>query len=158
MADIVDARTRSRMMSAVKGKNTRYEIDIRKRLFSMGFRYTLHNSTLPGRPDIVLPRYRVTIQINGCFWHYHGCHLSTLPKSRVEWWRNKLEKNRARDKRTVEALLSLGWRVLVVWECSFRGRAPHRNSELDRVSWMISDFIKSDKLFLELLGPSNPLS
>lgn len=151
--DIVDKETRSRMMAAVKGRNTRYEIAIRKRLFSKGFRYRINSGNLPGRPDIVLPKYRTIIFINGCFWHYHECHLSRLPKSRVEWWREKLEANRQRDTRNIDLLMSESWRVLIIWECSFRHSGLRKESEFDRICEIASDFILSDIEFLEIHAP-----
>jgi len=141
------------MMAAVKGRNTRYEIAIRKRLFSKGFRYRIDNRKLPGRPDIVLSKHKAIIFINGCFWHYHECHLSRLPKSRVEWWRDKLELNRQRDTRNLEILISDGWRVLIIWECSFRRPGLRKESEFDRISKVAADFILSDTEFLEIHAP-----
>lgn len=151
--DIVDKETRSRMMAAVKGRNTRYEIAIRKRLFSKGFRYRINVKRLPGRPDIVLSKYKAIIFINGCFWHYHGCNVSRLPKSRTDWWREKLEKNRQRDIKNLKELISTGWRVLIIWECSFRRSGLHKESEFDRICEIASDFIVSDVKFFEIHGP-----
>lgn len=151
--DVVNQETRSRMMAAVKGRNTRYELAIRKRLFSKGFRYRINNKKLPGKPDIVMQKHNAAIFINGCFWHYHGCHISNLPKSRTEWWRKKLEGNRQRDIKNLEALLSDGWRVLIIWECSFRRPGLHKESEFDRISDIASGFILSDVEFLEILAP-----
>lgn len=150
--DIVDKETRSRMMSAVKGRNTRYEVAIRKRLFAKGFRYRIDNRKLPGRPDIVLSKYRVIVFVNGCFWHYHECHLSRIPKSHSEWWRVKLEGNRQRDARNLEVLTSAGWRVLVIWECSFRHPGTRKDSEFDRITEIAVKFIHSDLLFLEIVN------
>ncbi|GAB1254795.1 very short patch repair endonuclease [Desulfovibrio falkowii] len=121
MADIVDSATRSRMMSGIRGKNTRPEVLVRSLLHRKGFRFRLQVSTLPGRPDIVLPRYRAVIFVNGCFWHGHDCHLFRLPATRTEFWHSKIENNRNRDRRVREELLAAGWRVGVVWECALRG-------------------------------------
>lgn len=148
--DIVDKETRSRMMAAVKGRNTHFEIAIRKRLFFKGFRYRIDDRKLPGRPDIVLPKHKVIIFVNGCFWHYHKCHLSRIPKSSSEWWREKLEGNRQRDVRNLEALAAAGWRVLVIWECSFRRPGVRREEEFDRISEIASEFIQSDAEYLEI--------
>jgi DNA mismatch endonuclease (patch repair protein) len=122
MADIVDAATRSRMMSGIRGRNTKIEVDLRRALFARGFRYRIEVRSLPGRPDIVLPRYRAVIFVHGCFWHAHDCSLFRLPASRPDFWKAKLEGNAARDGRAVEALAHLGWRVATVWECATRGR------------------------------------
>ena len=128
MVDIVDRETRSRMMSAVRAKNTKPELEIRRRLFAMGFRYRLHRRALPGTPDMVFPGYRSIVFIHGCFWHYHGCHLSSLPATREDWWKAKLEDNAKRDVAAVSELRSLGWRVLTIWEChvSTDGDEPPR--------------------------------
>lgn len=120
MADVVDAETRSRMMSAIRGRDTKIEIAIRKALFSQGYRYRINRRDLPGRPDIVLPKHRAVVLVHGCFWHLHGCRLSKLPATRPEFWREKLERNRERDSETFDRLRKLGWRVATVWECSLR--------------------------------------
>lgn len=121
MTDIVDPATRSRMMSGIRGLNTKPEIIVRKALFATGFRFRLHRKDLPGCPDIVLPRLRVAIFVHGCFWHVHqGCRHARIPTSRREFWEAKLAANVARDVRAVDALLLEGWRVLVVWECATR--------------------------------------
>jgi DNA mismatch endonuclease, patch repair protein len=151
--DIVDKETRSHMMAAVKSRNTRYEIAIRKRLFSKGFRYKIHDRKLPGKPDIVLPKYKVIIFVNGCFWHFHGCHLSKLPKSRSEWWQVKLERNRSRDARTLNTLASGGWRVLIIWECSFRRPGVSKEAGFDQVSEIASNFILGGAELLEIAAP-----
>lgn len=125
MVDIVDRETRSRMMSGIKGRNTKPEMIVRRLLHAMGFRYRLHAKDLPGRPDIVFRRRRAAIFVQGCFWHRHSdpnCRLARLPKSRIEFWLPKLEGNRARDLANLERLSSLGWRVLLVWECQLRDR------------------------------------
>jgi len=148
--DIVDSKTRSRMMAAVRGSNTQGEIAIRKRLFFKGFRYRINVKSLPGTPDIVLKKYRVVIMINGCFWHYHGCSLSRLPKSRSEWWTEKLRANRSRDARHIGDLVSAGWRVLIIWECAFRRSGIQINTGFDLVSAIAADFIHSSQGFLEI--------
>lgn len=119
MADIVDAQTRSRMMSGIKGKNTKPEILVRKALSSQGFRYRLHRKDLPGAPDIVMPGRKIAIFAHGCFWHMHqGCRLAKMPSTRPEFWQAKLGRNVERDSEAVAALAALGWRVLIAWECS----------------------------------------
>jgi DNA mismatch endonuclease (patch repair protein) len=108
-------------MSRIRGKNTKPEILVRKGLHARGFRFRLHNKKLPGSPDIVLPKYGVAIMVNGCFWHGHkGCRYATRPKSNVEFWETKIAQNRHRDEVTIAHLESLGWHVIVVWECEIR--------------------------------------
>ncbi|MCS6627731.1 very short patch repair endonuclease [Roseibacterium beibuensis] len=121
MADIVDPATRSRMMSGIRGKNTKPELLIRKALHARGFRYRLHCKDLPGNPDLCLPKYRAVIFVHGCFWHGHGCHLFKWPKTRPDFWREKIGRNCKVDERAKERLLSEGWRVAVVWECALKG-------------------------------------
>lgn len=121
MNDIVNAQTRSRMMSAIRGKNTKPELLIRKALHSYGFRFRLHRKDLPGSPDLVLPRYRAVIQVNGCFWHGHACHLFKWPKTRREFWEHKLYGNIQRDKRNTDSIRKLGWRICTIWECEIKG-------------------------------------
>ena len=118
--DTVDRETRSRMMSSVRSKNTKLELEIRHRLFRCGLRYRLHVKDLPGNPDIVLPKYSVVIFIHGCFWHLHGCERSKLPETRKEWWKEKLESNKKRDMKDVQELKDLRWRIVIIWECSYR--------------------------------------
>lgn len=112
---------RSRCMAAVKGKDTKPEMIVRKYLFSRGLRFRIQVRKLPGNPDIVLPRYRIVIFVNGCFWHGHeGCKYYRLPKSNVEFWENKIRNNKARDAHNEEQLKALGWRVIRVWECDIK--------------------------------------
>lgn len=122
LPDIVDQQTRSRMMSGIKGRNTKPEMMIRKGLFSLGFRYRVHASGLPGKPDIVLPKHRAAIFVNGCFWHGHDCHLFRMPSTRREFWQEKIAGNVARDRATSDALREAGWRQLIVWECALKGK------------------------------------
>lgn len=121
MADVVDPATRSRMMSGIRGKNTKPELMIRKALHARGFRYRLH-CKLPGKPDLCLPKHRAVIFVHGCFWHGHDCHLFKWPSTRPEFWREKIARNRAVDAAAVEKLLAEGWRVATVWECALKGR------------------------------------
>lgn len=119
--DTISKEKRSAVMSRVKGKNTGPELLVRKQLHRLGFRFRLHRSDLPGRPDIVLPKHQLCIFINGCFWHQHtGCARATMPSSRVLFWRNKLRRNVARDRENIGALVELGWHTLVIWECEAR--------------------------------------
>ena len=124
MTDVVSPQVRSRMMSGIRGKNTRPELLIRRRLHRLGYRYRLHSSKLPGKPDLVFPRYRAVIFVNGCFWHGHDCHLFKWPSSRAEWWRAKITRTRATDAASRKALAQAGWRILDVWECALKGSAP----------------------------------
>ncbi len=111
MTDIVDTSTRSRMMSGITSKDTRPEMIVRKGLFRKGFRYRLHSSALPGKPDLVLRKYNALILVNGCFWHGHLCHLFRVPRTSKEFWRNKIDHNRERDGRNLRLYRKLGWRV-----------------------------------------------
>ncbi|HPZ15265.1 MAG TPA: very short patch repair endonuclease [Sphaerochaeta sp.] len=123
MADCVSASVRRRIMASIKAKDTKGELMVRRYLHRQGFRYRTNDRRLPGTPDVVLPKYRCVIFINGCFWHAHeGCDKFVLPKSNQAFWREKLAKNRERDQRAIASLLSLGWRVLVVWECELANR------------------------------------
>jgi len=123
MTDIVDRPTRSRMMSGIRGKNTKPEMLVRRFLHRKGLRYRLHDPKLAGRPDIVLPRHRTIIMVHGCFWHRHsGCQYAYVPKTRHEFWLTKFEGNVQRDRRTLGQLQSQGWRCLTIWECELRSR------------------------------------
>ncbi|MCH9829020.1 MAG: very short patch repair endonuclease [Gammaproteobacteria bacterium] len=127
MADVLTPEQRQLNMSRIKGKDTKPEMLIRRGLHARGLRYRLHNRSLPGRPDLVFPKYNTVVFIHGCFWHAHGCALSKLPATRPDFWRAKLAANAARDRKAVEALQTDGWRVLVIWECALRG--PQRRAE-----------------------------
>ncbi|RYG99116.1 MAG: DNA mismatch endonuclease Vsr [Alphaproteobacteria bacterium] len=121
MPDVVDQITRSRMMSGIKGKNTDPEIQIRRALHARGFRFRLHSSDVPGKPDVVLPKYRAAVFVHGCFWHGHDCPLFRMPGTRQEFWREKIERNRKRDQTVQQQVADAGWRSMTVWECSIRG-------------------------------------
>jgi DNA mismatch endonuclease (patch repair protein) len=138
MTDTVDARTRSRMMSGIKGKNTRPELVIRQRLHARGFRFRIHRRDLPGSPDIVLPKYQAAILINGCFWHGHQCRLFKWPRTRPDFWRTKIEGNIRRDRQKMSELHRMSWRVCVLWECEIKGAGEDcLNSLIDCVSeWL----------------------
>ncbi|MTD34123.1 very short patch repair endonuclease [Paludibacterium denitrificans] len=120
MTDIVDKATRSRMMSGIKGKDTKPEIFIRKALHARGFRYRLHDKALPGKPDLVFPKYKAVVFIHGCFWHGHDCRYFKVPQTRTDFWLEKIAGNRQRDARQLAQLKQAGWRVLIVWECATR--------------------------------------
>ena len=118
MVDKLDSAKRSWNMSRIRGKDTKPELAVRKALHAKGFRFRLHVKKLPGKPDIVLPKWRSVVFVHGCFWHRHeGCPDTTTPKTRTEWWQRKFAKNVENDTRKREALKRLGWRVLIVWEC-----------------------------------------
>jgi len=122
LPDVVDAATRSRMMSGIRGKNTKPEMLLRKGLHARGLRYRLHARDLPGSPDMVFSARKAVLFVHGCFWHGHDCHLFRMPGSRPDFWRTKIERNREVDRRSVEALREAGWRVGTVWECALKGR------------------------------------
>src|SRR5690554_1000223 len=134
MPDIVDCATRSRMMRAIKGRDTCSEIILRKYLHSHGYRFRLHRKDLPGSPDLVLPRYNLAIFVHGCFWHRHdGCFYTTTPSTRTSFWETKFDTNVHRDQQACIKLQQLGWRVLVIWECGFK----HCREQLSDIPEMI---------------------
>jgi DNA mismatch endonuclease (patch repair protein) len=119
--DRISPEERSRIMSHIRSKDTKPEKRLRSLLHRLGFRFRLHRKDLPGTPDIVLPKYRTVIFVHGCFWHQHpGCKKATLPRSNVEFWKNKLEKNIERDKEVEKKLIETGWNVIVIWECEIK--------------------------------------
>lgn len=134
MADIVDVATRSRMMAGIQSKNTKPEILIRKALHAKGLRYSLHSKHLPGKPDVVMPKWRVVIFVHGCFWHWHGCALSKLPRDNALFWRQKLAANKLRDVKVRKDLIGLGWRIATIWECATRNKAA-----LEELPGLIND-------------------
>lgn len=121
MTDVHDKATRSYNMSRVRGKDTKPEMLVRKFLFSEGFRYRLHDKKLPGKPDIVLPKYKTVIFIHGCFFHGHeNCRYFKVPATRTAWWLDKIEGNKKRDRESEKKLTELGWKVITVWECELK--------------------------------------
>lgn len=121
MADVHDKQTRSYNMSQIKGKNTKPEILVRKFLFSKGFRYRLHVKDLPGKPDIVLPKYKTVIFMNGCFWHGHeNCKYFVIPKTRTDWWLNKIYGNKQKDRENFIQLSQIGWKIVTIFECELK--------------------------------------
>jgi DNA mismatch endonuclease (patch repair protein) len=135
--DRVSAQIRSRMMSRIRSKDTQPELLVRRYLHAAGYRYRLHVSSLPGKPDIVFPRRKVCVFVHGCFWHLHsGCRDGTIPKSRTDYWRKKLYKNKDRDARHMRDLRKKGWKVFRIWECELE-RKPKK--VIDR----IADFLKT---------------
>ena len=146
MTDVHDEITRSRNMTAIRGTNTRPELLIRKELFARGYRYRLNDKRLPGKPDLVLKKYRAVIFVHGCFWHRHNCPLFKWPSTRAEWWKEKLEGNRLRDQRQLSELQELGWRTLVVWECALKGKLRLQPEGLfEQIEgWLLSDTSHSE--------------
>nr|WP_082700674.1 very short patch repair endonuclease [Magnetospirillum sp. XM-1] len=121
MVDVFSPQKRSSIMAAIKGKNTKPELVVRRLVWGLGFRYRLHGRNLPGRPDLVFPGRRKVIFVHGCFWHRHdGCRLAYKPSTRAEFWQEKFDLNRQRDLDAVNALEDLGWTVLIIWECQTR--------------------------------------
>lgn len=131
MADRLTAEKRSWNMSRIKGKDTSIEVKVRKYLFSLGFRFRKNDKRLPGKPDVVLPKYHTVIFVHGCFWHWHpGCKDAATPKTRTEFWLDKFEKNVANDRIHREALEAAGWKVITLWECDIKKRF---DETMDRV-------------------------
>ncbi|MGG2141473.1 very short patch repair endonuclease [Symbiopectobacterium sp. RP] len=145
MADIVDRATRSRMMSGIRGGNTRPEMLVRRLLHRQGFRFRIHGSGLIGKPDIVLSRYHAVVFVHGCFWHGHDCPLFKWPRTRPEFWRDKIGLNQKRDNQVRDALMSDGWRVGIVWECALRGAGK----DIYGVAQDIADWLYSDARLFE---------
>ncbi len=140
MADIVSPAVRSRMMAGIRAKNTNPEIVIRRGLFKRGHRYRLHDSRLPGKPDLVFRKHGAVIFVHGCFWHRHDCSLFKWPSTNSDFWRKKISGNRALDLRVVTELRKRGWRVLTLWECAIKRAGPDEIvSVIEKVhSWLIS--------------------
>jgi DNA mismatch endonuclease (patch repair protein) len=129
--DVHDRRTRSYNMSRIKGKDTKPELIVRKFLFGEGFRYRLHVRSLPGKPDLVFPKYRTVIFVHGCFWHGHkGCKYFVPPKTRTEWWTNKINATKKKDTKNALELKKQGWKVISVWECSLKSDKRYKTLAL----------------------------
>lgn len=144
MPEKISPETRSRMMAGIRGKDTKPELMIRRHLHRQGLRYRLFARDLPGRPDIVLPRWKAVVFAHGCFWHRHeNCSFFRLPKTRPEFWADKIQRNVERDTAAIEQLRDAGWRVAVIWECALR-KDPDRT--LDR----LVAFVRSNSRFLEV--------
>lgn len=141
MADIKTKESRSYNMSRIAGKDTKPEELVRKYLFSKGFRYRKNVRKLPGTPDLVLPKYRTVIFVNGCFWHGHeGCKYFVWPQNNAEFWRQKIETNISRDQRKEAQLRDMGWNVLIVWECELR--PPKRQATLERLESQLRQILE----------------
>lgn len=151
MVDVVDSATRSRMMSGIRSANTKPELRLRRALHAEGFRFRLHDRSLPGSPDIVLPRWRAVIEVRGCFWHRHGgCRFTTTPATRPEFWKDKFSSNVERDHRNEVLLREACWRVAIVWECAVREK------DIEPLIEQVAGWIRSDNERIEL--PLIPLT
>lgn len=139
MADIYSKSKRSEIMSNISGKETKPEILVRKYLFSKGFRFRKNVNELPGKPDIVLPKFGVVILVHGCFWHGHSCKKGKLPSSNVQFWKNKISQNINRDVIVIKRLNDLGWRVFVLWQCEMRNKLDREV----RLNQLIEDITKN---------------
>ena len=145
MTDVVSKPVRSKMMSSIRGRDTQPEMIVRRYLHSCGFRYRLHDRSLPGVPDLVLPRYKTVLFVHGCFWHRHtGCRLASTPASNVEFWEKKLSANFERDQRNIEKLVIAGWKVVVLWECGIR--LLGKSTSLD---WLPAAIRDREQIFIE---------
>ena len=150
MSDIKSREARSRNMAAIKGKDTKPEIYLRKKLFKKGFRYRVHSSSVPGHPDIYSKKNNLAIFVNGCFWHRHkGCKYAYMPKSRIDFWQKKFNANTLRDQQVYDQLQEKGVRCLIVWECSIKAALHSPEIENDLIENIVA-FIESSDPFLEI--------
>ena len=148
MPDRLTPTQRHYNMSRIRGKDTTPEMLVRKYLWRHGFRYRLHCRNLPGRPDIVLAKYRTCIFINGCFWHGHeGCRYFVMPKTRVEFWQTKIQRNRIRDKEVIHKLAEMGWHCITVWECQLK--AAVREENLRSILFALNDIFFKDRQLID---------
>jgi len=152
MSDIVPYDKRRQMMAGISSKNTAPEILIRKALHNAGFRYRLHIAELPGTPDLVFPKYRAVINVNGCFWHGHNCHLFRWPSTRFEFWHQKITDTIRRDSKNNALLLEIDWRVLTIWECALRGK---QRLSFDELTDRVIKWLTSDTTCLEITGTAS---
>lgn len=150
MADVHTPEQRSYNMSRIKGRNTKPELIVRSALHRAGFRFRLHVKDLPGKPDIVLAKYKAVIFVNGCFWHYHDCDLFQMPVTRQKWWKAKLERTYNKDRENVVNLLLTGWRVLIIWECAFRNNKRIDEECLVHAIDIACTWLKSGSDYLEI--------
>lgn len=149
MADIVTPEVRSRMMAGIRGKDTKPELVLRRGLHAAGFRFRLHVRDLPGKPDMVFPKWRAVLFAHGCFWHGHDCHLFRMPSSRREFWEAKITRNRVVDAASSKALQESGWRLGIVWECALKGRT---RLPIEEVIARCAAWLRSDACELEIRG------
>ena len=145
MADVHNKETRSYNMSRIKGKDTKCELIVRKFLYANGFRYRLNYKKLPGKPDIVLPKYKTVIFVHGCFWHGHeGCRYFVMPKTRTEWWSQKIEHNKIRDAETKAKLTEENWRVIEIFECELKRQ--QKDNTLGNLLNILTEYGKGNTL------------
>jgi DNA mismatch endonuclease (patch repair protein) len=149
MADKVSRDKRSRMMAGIKNRDTKPELLVRKELFRRGVRYRLHNTKLPGKPDIVLARYHAVIFVHGCFWHGHGCSLFKWPQTQPGFWQDKISGNAARDSSNLTLLHQAGWRTLVIWECALKGK---RRMDIQCLVERVLAWLRHGETALEIRG------
>ncbi|MYA87849.1 MAG: DNA mismatch endonuclease Vsr [Boseongicola sp. SB0662_bin_57] len=158
MVDVVDSKTRSRIMASIRGKNTKPELVVRKALHRRGFRFRLHAKDVPGRPDLVFRKFNAVVFVHGCFWHRHeGCRHATVPATRTEYWTSKFERNVARDDEVRTRLIGAGWRVATVWECALR-KAEHVDVAIQMLaSWLAAggkEIVIEERRMADLLARS----
>ncbi|WP_431768325.1 very short patch repair endonuclease [Pseudomonas koreensis] len=143
-------------MSGIKGRNTNPEITIRQALHARGFRFRVHVTSLPGKPDLVLKKYKAVVFVHGCFWHGHTCRYFKIPKTRPDFWLEKIRKNKVRDRLQITSLMEQGWRVLVVWECAVKSTKREKSSTLFDlvVAWLVdgNEFLQIDESTCSALG------
>ncbi|OYY43025.1 MAG: very short patch repair endonuclease [Rhodospirillales bacterium 24-66-33] len=149
MTDVVSAKVRSQMMAGIRGKNTKPELTIRSILHRLGYRFRLHVRDLPGRPDIVLPKWNAVILVHGCFWHGHDCHLFKMPSTRTQFWTEKIRRNREVDARALSALRADGWRVAQIWECALKGRT---RIPIEKIATRCTTWLRGNQSTLNLRG------
>ena len=149
MVDIVSSEKRSEMMSGIRSKNTKVEIVIRRALHKKGFRFRLHQSGLPGKPDLVFPKYKAIVFTHGCFWHGHDCPLFKWPSSRSDFWKKKINRNKEKDGETLEKLLDRGWRVMIIWECALKGSGK---ISFEKIISSAAKFLTGTRKSLEIRG------
>jgi DNA mismatch endonuclease (patch repair protein) len=149
LADVFTPRKRSEVMSRIRGRDTRPELVVRRGLHALGFRFRLHDRRLPGRPDLVFPKFHAVVLVNGCFWHGHDCHLFRVPGTRRDFWEQKIDANRQRDARNLRLLRDGGWRVMIVWECALKGRT---RLPVETVIPGIADWLSTDMASSEIRG------
>jgi DNA mismatch endonuclease (patch repair protein) len=149
MADIVAPEVRSRMMAGIRSKDTKPETILRSGLHRLGLRFRKNQKGLPGTPDMVFARFRAVVFAHGCFWHGHPCPLFKMPGTRTDFWRAKIERNKANDEAALAALRAAGWRVAIVWECATKGKAKTPPEELCAA---LAEWIRGEAPFLEISG------
>lgn len=150
--DVFTKEKRSEVMSRIRGKDTKLEVRIRSELFRKGFRFRKNDKRYPGKPDIVFPKYKAVVFINGCFWHYHECELFKMPSTRKKWWEKKLNRNRSKDHEALDAIKQEGLRALVVWECAIRGKGKNKEEQIFKTTRLIERWVQSKSKHREISG------